>query len=149
MPRQVRGACRYVLVALALALLALLVSLRSAEVARRGRALVSLGEEAAWLQAENRRLEAALLALESPERIEREAERMGFVRPEAVAALPRAAFLAYLPAAGPSAAGGGPMREVRLALPPGGEGQPYNAAGLLSGLARLPVRILTVLGAAF
>ncbi len=146
MPRQVRAAYRYVLVALAVGLLALLVSLRSAEVARRGQALVSLGEELSRLQAENRRLEVELLALESPARIEREAERLGFVLPEAVAALPQASLRAYLPAAGP-VPGGMAVREVRLALPPAGQGQPYAAAGLVPSLAELPGRLLAALRA--
>lgn len=142
--RQVRAVRRYAVAAAVLALLALMVSLRSAEVARRGRALVSLKDEMTWVQAENRRLEAQVLALQSPARIEREAERLGFKRPEAVAVLPEVPA-GLLPTAGPPPGLAVPVREVRLVLPPERQLGPYAAAGLLSGLGALAARVAAAL----
>lgn len=81
--------------------LALVAGAHSAQVAREGQSYLALKEELSLLEAENRRLEAQVVELQSPARIEREAVgRLGMVRPPQVAPVPPA----------PVFAGGGPGR---------------------------------------
>lgn len=89
--------------------LALLAAVHSTRVAREGRELVALKEELRNVEAENRRLEAQVLELQSLARIEREAtQRLGMVRAVQVAAEP---------GEGDGLPGRGPGRQDGLAAP--------------------------------
>lgn len=67
---------------------ALAVAGTSARVARQGQDLVALKEELRVLEADNRRLEAEMLGLQSLARIEHEAKRLGLDRPRVVRPVP-------------------------------------------------------------
>lgn len=98
-----------------------LVGWRASQVARSGRQILQWKEEVRLLQADNRRLQAKVLELRSPQRIEAEAKaRLGMGPPDMVRPVPLAALPASAGRVGatPAAPGVGETRTVVVALAP-------------------------------
>lgn len=87
--RQAQKALAHYTVYLVLvAAVAFTVAASSVRVAKQGQELVALKEEFRRLEADNKRMEAETLGLQSLARIEREAVRLGLQRPKVVRPVP-------------------------------------------------------------
>lgn len=111
------------------AVFVLSVGIRSAVVAEQGRTLLALREELRQAEAESRRLETEVIRLQAPERVEREAIRLGMQTPRI-----RPVPLVLNPLRGEETAADVRPRTVRVSLVP--PKAPVRA-GILSGIGFL------------